>query len=368
MRNLEDRLRNYEDRLRKFRRTSSTISTMMKDSKRESREERTRCNNEFIASNRNANTQRTYTSGWKQFITWVEDVEDPKRNEEERVNVDRPDELDVALYMQYLVMNRNITMATLTSLIASISDHLRLLITSSYNPCSGQRIKQMRAVLMPMMKEGKQKKEISYEQLEAIQTATDAAGDAMSERDCIMMMIAYFAFLRVSEVARMNRSDITFSMKKEGGVATEKVIMRVHVNRMSKNDSERKGHERLIENVTEGYCIVSRMYDYMAKTTSKGDGPLFATTGGKRLHVNTPRGRMKVWMMKTGVKDHEEYGFHSLRAGAATDSARAGVDERLIKLHGNWKSDAVRVYIRPSEEERLSVSSAIGKKRKRENE
>ena len=31
-----------------------------------------------------------------------------------------------------------------------------------------------------------------------------------------------------------------------------------------------------------------------------------------------------------------------------------------LKLHGNWKSDAVRLYIRPDEGDRLQASAALG--------
>ena len=61
------------------------------------------------------------------------------------------------------------------------------------------------------------------------------------------------------------------------------------------------------------------------------------------------------------MPDVDNYGFHSLRAGGATEAARAGVDERYIKAHGNWKSDAVRLYMRMDDDERLAASDALGK-------
>ena len=60
------------------------------------------------------------------------------------------------------------------------------------------------------------------------------------------------------------------------------------------------------------------------------------------------------------MQDARAYGFHSLRAGAATASAKAGVPEQHIKLHGNWRSDAVQAYIRPDAAERLRASDALG--------
>jgi hypothetical protein len=64
------------------------------------------------------------------------------------------------------------------------------------------------------------------------------------------------------------------------------------------------------------------------------------------MSTETPRGRLKRWLELIGVADSSEYGFHSLRTAGATDAAKAGVSERHIKAHGNWKSDAVRRYMR----------------------
>ena len=89
--------------------------------------------------------------------------------------------------------------------------------------------------------------------------------------------------------------------------------------------------------------------------------PLFVTNTGQRLAVDTPRGRLKQWLKAIGEEEVERYGFHSMRAGAATDTARAGVNERHIRSHGNWKSDAVKLYVRESIEERLMASNALGR-------
>ena len=54
-------------------------------------------------------------------------------------------------------------------------------------------------------------------------------------------------------------------------------------------------------------------------------------------------------------------GFHSMRAGGATAAYNAGATEAEIKLHGNWRSDAVKLYIHPNTEQRLKASGAMGK-------
>ena len=41
--------------------------------------------------------------------------------------------------------------------------------------------------------------------------------------------------------------------------------------------------------------------------------------------------------------DDREYGLHSLRAGGATEVVNHGViSERLLKIHGRWKTDAAK--------------------------
>ena len=37
-------------------------------------------------------------------------------------------------------------------------------------------------------------------------------------------------------------------------------------------------------------------------------------------------------------------GLHSLRSGGATAAAQGLVPERMIKAHGRWISDTVRIY------------------------
>ena len=325
-----------------------------------SKRQRTASVDAFIAENRNANTQATYSGGWRRFLTWAEEVENPLRRAGDAVSTTRPDEVDVASYMQYLATVKYLKIASITSAVAAISDHLRTSVSMDYpNPCAGERVRRMKAVLTPITQPPTQKKEITWTQLMAIHTACEKDGSALARRDSCMFMLAYFAYLRVSEIARMNREDITFTSETVG--TNEITIMRVHVDRMAKNDSERKGHERLVGGRgKDEFCPVRQMKAHLDSETSGGMA-LFTTARGMHMSTNTPQFSLKRWLTATGVEDPERYGFHSMRAGAATDTARAGVDERHIKSHGNWKSDAVKLYVRESIGERLTASGALGR-------
>jgi integrase len=48
------------------------------------------------------------------------------------------------------------------------------------------------------------------------------------------------------------------------------------------------------------------------------------------MSEDTPGGRLAHWLGAAGIADPSQYGFHSLRAGAATDAHRNGTAEDLI--------------------------------------
>lgn len=360
--------------------TTSTRQQQYRERKRRRREAETRATEEataaeqvqtteerdnelriYIAETRNQNTHRTYTSGMRQFRRWAQEVENKHRAAAAAVDVDHPREADVAQYARYLVETKRVTMSTVHSAIASIADHVRLIITADYNPCRGPLITQLLHVLVTRATPAQQKTEIQWQQLQAIAELADATGRTIGRRDACMFMLAYHAFLRASEIVRMKRSDITFSTEEVDGRST--TIMKVHVDRLAKNDAERLGHDRFVAKRDEEakQCMVARMMRFMEDTKKKSTTTkLFQTVNEGPLAINTPRHRLHHWLMLIGTKDPTEFGFHSLRAGRATDAARAGVPEAQIKLHGNWKSDAVRAYIRPGLEERLQASSALG--------
>ena len=65
-------------------------------------------------------------------------------------------------------------------------------------------------------------------------------------------------------------------------------------------------------------------------------------------------------LRRLGEKPND-YRLHSFRAGGATAAANAGVDDRLFKRHGQWKSENAKDgYIKDSYDSRLSVSLKLG--------
>lgn len=309
----------------------------------------------WMGANRNQNTTAAYASAWRQFERWATEVANPQRATAAQVDLQRPSGMDVALYMRYVVTVKGSTMQSVESALAGIADHLR---HTDHHPTSSSWVRQMRQVLVPMAKPAGQKKEMGWELMKKIMTATKADGEMLARRDGAMILLAYFGLLRGSEIARMKRGDITITEQGQGKPRR----LNVHVNRMAKNDKERKGHTRLVEERPPGqFCALRAVEEHMTQQREQdNEAPLFPTTAGKAMHADTPRGRMRYWLGQAGLTSVAEYGFHSLRAGGATAAALAGVPVENIKGHGNWNSEAVYGYIRPDDEARLRASRAMG--------
>ena len=328
-------------------------------------EERTEEEKEWARKNRNRNTAATYESGWRQFAKWAEEMENPIRRAEERVDLERPSDSDVAAYARFIIQVKKGTMGSLAVALASISDRIRYSISPTYDPCNSTLVKQTRGALAPAARPAVQKLELGWEKLEHVLAETTKAPSRNNRRDALMFMLAYCSLLRTSEIARMDRKDVKITTEEIEGKGIQ--VLHIYVNPLAKNDTERKGHTRVVAEKTPlaMFCLVRMMRDFIEKDWTTGaEGALFQGDKGKRLSPDTPRGRLHHWLAMVKEIDPSAYGFHSLRAGGATDAAQAGVHARDIQLHGNWKSLAVLLYIRPQLANRLTVGRALGEREK----
>lgn len=96
----------------------------------------------------------------------------------------------------------------------------------------------------------------------------------------------------------------------------------------------------------------------------KAGFPLFQQLGRKErglsLAASSPRHIMIDLAKRAGIPPSVHLVAHSLRAGGATAAAHAAIDQRVIKRHGRWRSDAVYAYIKDSANEFLDLNAAVG--------
>ena len=70
------------------------------------------------------------------------------------------------------------------------------------------------------------------------------------------------------------------------------------------------------------------------------------------LSYTRSRERLLEVLENVGI-DSSSFGLHSLRIGKATVAAEKNVSERLIKIHGGWKTDYSEIIMSKFNEEQI---------------
>ena len=86
--------------------------------------------------------------------------------------------------------------------------------------------------------------------------------------------------------------------------------------------------------------------------------PLFRFTSGRLLSYRVYNTIIKRLVQLAGL-DPSLYSTHSVRAGAATQAARSGLQPDSIKRLGRWRSQAYMVYLRPPPESFAALAPAL---------
>ena len=80
----------------------------------------------------------------------------------------------------------------------------------------------------------------------------------------------------------------------------------------------------------------------------------------KSLSYTTVRGHVLELPANIGL-DLKIFGLHSLRSGGASAAVNLGVNDRLFKIYGRWKSDKVKDnYVHKDIKSKLLVSRNLG--------
>ena len=143
----------------------------------------------------------------------------------------------------------------------------------------------------------------------------------------------------------------------------------------SKTDVYREGNYVYIAKLENNYCPVSILQRYIetANLDLSSNLPLFRplsktksgyTLRNGKLSYTRSREIFKAALMELGY-DPKHYGLHSLRSGGVTsvvsNDISKTVSERLLKLHGRWKTDEAKdMYVLEPECSRLRVTKCLG--------
>lgn len=174
-------------------------------------------------------------------------------------------------------------------------------------------------------------------------------------------LLGYSGFLRFNELVNIKRSDITF---------TDHYIS-IFISR-SKTDKYNEGSQVYIAKTGLKTCPVTMLLKYLelAGIDACSDEFIFRQiTYRKKLNsfklrntsspISYTRAREIILSAFESIGlDKKCFGLHSLRSGGAT---AAGVNDRIFKKHGRWRSDKAKDgYVKENISQKLLVSKNLG--------
>ena len=239
-------------------------------------------------------------------------------------------------------------------------------VTGKKNPCKNKFAKTALVSARKILSKSIKKKEvITPEHLRQLcKSFSKTPDNLMNYRTIAICCVAFAGFLRFNEVANLKRSDISF----------HETYMKIFIAK-SKTDIYREGAHVLIAKTGSTSCpyrvlkkylelanIPENSNDYVFRAISlvKKQDRYKLRMNNKPISYSRAREIVLDAFSKIGL-NKKDFGLHSLRAGGATAAANAGINDRLFKRHGRWKSENAKDgYIKDKLSSLLSVSLSLG--------
>ena len=163
-------------------------------------------------------------------------------------------------------------------------------------------------------------------------------------------------FLRFSDLSNLKSSDFIL----------HNTHMSIFIEK-SKTDIFRKKHWLHLAKLNSNFCPLDLTKRYFLLAGIDKQCDIENTRNGQKLRkidkplsYTTVKGHVLDLLTNTGLNP-KKFGLHSLGSGAASAADNLGVNDRLFKKHGRWKSDKVKdSYVHEDIESKLSVSRNLG--------
>ena len=182
-------------------------------------------------------------------------------------------------------------------------------------------------------------------------------------RNTVLIVTAFFAFLRISELLQLKRKNLT--------------IHKTHAEffiSQAETDQLRESRTVFIARLDGTECPVRLLLLYASlagfQLGKASESFIFTRCIFKNkklglhntmvaLTYNNVRDIVKTKASQINL-NAKMYSTHSMRSGGATSAASNGVSERLLQMHGRWAcSESKDRYVKEGVESRLSVSKTL---------
>ena len=184
-------------------------------------------------------------------------------------------------------------------------------------------------------------------------------GDFQSRLLWAATCVGFFGFLRVGEFTVASEQHHPCIVFEDVAVDshTHPSIIRLRL-RHAKMDPFGKGVDVYLGASGSAVCPVTALLGFLA-VRPLVTGQLFVWQDGKALSRSAFVAQLRVALRSAGIDD-AGFSGHSLRIGAATAAAAAGIPDHTIKMLGRWQSEAYHLYIRTPRETLAGYSRLLG--------
>ena len=310
---------------------------------------------EVLLQARSPNTNKCYGFAYARWKHWAEAYPE--------VTILPAQPIHIVLYLVYVAKSAK-SYSVINSAVSALSwaHSLAGLETPTSNPLIIETLKGLkRKLARPSIRKEPFEREHIHSLFDLLRTES-----VTDVRNTLIIVLAYFAFLRVDELRHVQKQHLTVSESH----------VEISIPR-SKCDQLRQGNTVLIARLGGKYCPVQLLEVYLKlteKSTKVND--IESTLLFRRIQIKKTiptltdkdlpmsysciRDIIKRKATQLGL-DEKLFGTHSMRAGGATTAANSLVGDRLFQKHGRWAtSSSKNRYVKDSEKQRLEVSKAIG--------
>ena len=299
-------------------------------------------------------TTTKYAQGFQRWAIWAKARDQP-------VPVMPASPLHVALYLLSLMQTSD-TPSPITTAFYSIAWAHRV---SSLTPPTDHPLPKsvLEAAKRTLVKTHKGKEPLSLETIQKLCQRFPLESSSLFDiRTLTIIVLGFAGFLRFNEISNLKCSDILI-YDTHTAIFVEK----------SKTDKYREGSWVLISRTNNSTCPVRILEKYLDMCAFQQDANQFVFCSlsktksgyivrkdGKPISYSRLR-ELFISAIKEVVPNVEAFGLHSLRSGGATQAARSGIPDRLIKKHGRWASETAKdLYIREALQDKLRLSLSLG--------
>ncbi len=205
----------------------------------------------------------------------------------------------------------------------------------------------------------KPRKPITAEMLARLKTATKSGARDSSQAILYWaaFSLAFHAFLRVSEYTAKSRSATSSATLRASHLTLHHSSLTTHLPK-SKTSQYHAPPPIHVGATNTPTCPVKAMRRFLSRRTASARKPLFTFADGSYLTPKLVSTTLKQALQSAGFNS-TRYSTHSLRIGAATSASAAGMSGHTIQHLGRWKSDAFKLYIRPTKQFLRQSSRAL---------